>query len=74
MYIYINKENKTQSVKKMGRDSSFLINDIQGASPKQQIPINVTRENFNNSSFIEPRPEFYRSVKKISDPLKHNDI
>lgn len=67
-------EKQSSSLKKPARDSSFQIKDIEGAQCKQQIPKNVQRENYIYSTYVEPRPEFAKSVTKVSDPLRHRDI
>ena len=45
-------EKQSSSVKKIGRESTFLLHDIEGATCKQQIPKNVARENFIYSTYI----------------------
>lgn len=59
---------------KPSRYSAFQIQDISGATCKQQIPQTVTRDNYSLSTKLEPRPENWKTIKKVSNPLKHDDI
>lgn len=58
------------------RQPSFQRNDIPGSQCKQQIPTQVTRENFSNSSFVEAVPSSHVMKNKYigSNNLRTDDI
>lgn len=56
------------------KDSSFQKRDINGANPKILIPPKPNDTTFSLSTFVEPIPDRFKKLQKVSDPLYRDDI
>ena len=56
------------------RDSSFQRRDIEGTLPKSTISKRETASNFSLSTYVEPIPNRFKKINKLSDSMNINDI
>ena len=73
-YIYSGKTDFKPTNTQYYRDSSFQKKDIDGANPKILIPPKANDVTYSLSTFIEPKPDRAKNIKKTSDPLYRDDI
>lgn len=56
------------------RESTFLQHDVPGSKPRALVSRYPRETNFSLSTYIEPAPDYKKSIHKTSNPLYIDDI